>query len=263
MITLLTDFGTEDGYVAAMKGVLSSLVPDARVVDISHQIPPQSIRRAGLVWASSSPWFPPGSIHVAVVDPGVGSSRRIVAFEVDQRLFVAPDNGLISFAFSKSQIRSVVAIDIKRHGLSRPSDTFHGRDVFSPVAAQLAGGLPVRELGPRLSKGELVWLGIPKVRTRNTNGRRVHRGEVIDIDHFGNVMSNIRIDPKLRVDVAVAELRLRRIHRSYTGVAVGRPLAIVGSSGYLEVSVRDGNAAGELSLRVGDAVVVTEQSESG
>ncbi len=242
LITLLTDFGTADGYVAEMKGVLYTLAPDARVVDLSHEIPPQDIELARLSVARYWRRFPEGAVHLAVVDPGVGTSRPCVAVESDRRFLVGPDNGVLSPALLLAGARAVV--------LPVPpsaSRTFHGRDVFAPAAAALAQGTPLDTLGTPLDA--------PVVRRTREAVRREDGavvGEVIAIDRFGNAITNLL---GARAGVVAAGGRPVPIRATYADVALGAPVAISGSSGLLEIAVREGNAATTLGLTRGAAVV--------
>jgi S-adenosylmethionine hydrolase len=242
LITLLTDFGTADGYVAEMKGVLLSLAPDATVVDLSHDIPPQDIELARLTVARYWRRFPEGTVHVAVVDPGVGTSRRCVAVESDRRFLVGPDNGILSPALLLSGARAA-ALAVPPSA----SRTFHGRDVFAPVAAALAQGTPLDSLGAPLDA--------PVVRrtreaVRRDDGAVV--GEVIAIDRFGNAITNLL---GARSGVVAAGGRPVPIRGTYADVALGAPVAISGSSGLLEIAVREGSAAATLGLTRGAPVV--------
>ena len=254
LITLLTDFGLKDGYVAAMRGVIASLAPDVSVVDISHEIEPQAVRRAGLVWAQAVRYFPRGSIHVAVVDPGVGSRRKIIAFSAGGSIYLAPDNGLIGYVFGRRQIRKAVEVRRRRLFLEPLSDTFHGRDIFAPVAAHLALGLALEELGPPARAFRLE--SLPRARCRRRAGILELRGEVVDVDRFGNAVTNLEPPPGGRfLEAQAGALKLRRLERSYAAVARGTPLLIVGSMGYLELAVREGSAAEGHGLRIGDKIV--------
>lgn len=256
-ITLLTDFGLEDAYVAAMKGVIAGIAPAVRVVDISHQVPPQDIRRAGIVWAQAVPYFPPGTIHVAVVDPGVGSARRILACEGRGALFLAPDNGLIGQVLARREVRRVFSVTRRSLFLPEVSSTFHGRDIFAPVAARLSLGLELDEVGPRLRSYRREELPRPILRRTRRDGRAVieARGEVITIDRFGNAMTNLRPVPGRRLTrLEVRGQVLDRLSPSYSAGRPGRALALVGSAGYIEVAVNRGSAAERLGLRVGETV---------
>lgn len=256
LITLLTDFGLRDGFVGAMKGVIATLAPAARVVDISHEIEPQGVRRGGLVWAQATPYFPDGSIHVAVVDPGVGSRRKIIALRSKNSIFLAPDNGMVGYVLKRRQIRAAVEVRPKEHCLQPLSATFHGRDVFAPVAAKLAKGLPLQQLGPALESFQLETL--PPVRRRRREGTVEDFGQVVDVDRFGNATTNIRPPSSGRfVAAEVGAHRFSTLRRSYASVRKGRPLVIVGSLGYVEIAVNQGSAAAALGLTPGSRVRAT------
>ncbi|MBI4604434.1 MAG: SAM-dependent chlorinase/fluorinase [Planctomycetes bacterium] len=257
-VTLLTDFGLRDSYVAAMKGVLAARAPEARVVDLCHEVPPQDIRAAGLIWAGAVPYFPRGCVHVAVVDPGVGSRRKIIAAEGKGSTFLAPDNGLLGYVLRGRDIHRAFEVRCPRLYLKPVSATFHGRDVFAPVAAALAGGLPLEAVGPPARR--LVPGGVPGPRRRHLGGAGRHglevRGEVIHIDVFGNAVTSLRLEPGLRIrSLEVGPLRFPRLSRTYSAAVEGEPVALVGSSGYIEVAVYRGSAAREQGIRVGDPVV--------
>ncbi len=242
IVTLLTDFGTADGYVAEMKGVLLSLAPEATLVDLAHDIPPQDIELARLTLARYWRRFPEGTVHLAVVDPGVGTPRRCMAVESDRRFLVGPDNGVLSPALLLAGARAV--------GLAVPpsaSRTFHGRDVFAPAAAALALGMPLDHLGAPLDA--------PVVRRTREAVRREDGavvGEVIAIDRFGNAITNLL---GARSGVVAAGGRPVPIRATYADVAAGAPVAISGSSGLLEIAVREGSAAAVLGLARGATVV--------
>ncbi len=251
-IAVLTDFGTQDPYVGIMKGVVARIAPDARVIDISHGVPPQQVR-VGALWLDGAiDWFPEDTIFLIVVDPGVGSERRVVACEAGRRRFVCPDNGLLSAVTQRLPLgRAVEATNPEFH-LPGPSSTFHGRDIMAPVAAHLAVGVALERLGP--AAGELVQLELPRAR----RALDLLVGAVLYVDHFGNLITSLLAcelppDPVVEVDGQ----RLPVV-RTYAEVAPGEPLALVGSTGRLEISLRDGSAAEALELGVGEAVIVSE-----
>jgi S-adenosylmethionine hydrolase len=238
VITLLTDFGTADGYVAEMKGVLLSLAPEARIVDIAHDIPPQDIMRARLTVSRYWRRFPPGTVHVVVVDPGVGTARAALAVESEGRFLVGPDNGVLSSAIGVGHAR-VVDLDVP----GGASPTFHGRDVFAPAAARLARGEPLDILGRTHRKSVMIHTPVPI----RADGGGV-TGEIIAIDRFGNAITNLEPLPGETVTVAGWVVP---VVRTFGDVAVGTPCALVGSAGLLEIAVRDGSAANSLGLGVG------------
>src|SRR5579862_6470135 len=242
IVTLLTDFGTADGYVGEMKGVLSALAPDVDLVDISHEISPQDIEGGRLALARYWQRFPPGTVHLAVVDPGVGGSRAALAVSAAGRLLVGPDNGLLSPALLMPDARAV-ALPIPPGA----SATFHGRDVFAPAAARLATGTPIDELGARA--GSPVIRRTPEPKRGQDGG--LH-GIVMTIDRFGNAITNL---VGLRGgSITVGDHRFD-IVRSYVDVPAGAVTAVCGSSGLVEIAERDGNAARSLRLTRGASVV--------
>lgn len=245
IVTLLTDFGTADGYVAQMKGVLLSHAPDISIVDITHDIAPQDVVHARFVVERYWRRFPPGTIHVVVVDPGVGSPRAALAVSSDHRCLMAPDNGVLTEPLRHETAR-VVALEVP-HGAS---PTFHGRDVFAPAAAAVAMGTPILQVGtPYAGAACLDW---PEPAS---DGSGHVQGEVIVIDHFGNAITNLlgSAGAGSRVAFDGCELPLMR---TYAEVAPGDPLALVGSSGHVEIAVREGNAARRFALRRGTRVIL-------
>lgn len=242
LITLLSDFGTADGYVAEMKGVLYSTVPDARVVDLSHDVPAHDIELARLTVARYWRRFPAGTIHLVVVDPGVGSTRAAIAVSSDERFLVGPDNGVLSPALL---LPDAVAVTLPVPPSA--SRTFHGRDIFAPAAAALAAGMSLSSLGvPHES---------PVVRRTPEAIRRddgAILGEVIAIDRFGNAITNL---VGARSGVVAVDGRPVPVRSTYADVPTGAAVALTGSSGLLEIAIRDGNAAAVLGVARGAAVV--------
>jgi S-adenosylmethionine hydrolase len=243
IITLLTDFGTADGYVAELKGVLFSAAPDVAVVDLSHEIPPQDVESARLAVARYWRRFPSGTVHVVVVDPGVGSARNALAVSSDDRFLVGPDNGVLSPALLASGSRAV--------SLPVPptaSATFHGRDVFAPAAAHLASGTAIDALGgPCLDP---VVRRTPEAR-RGGDGSVI--GEIIAIDRFGNAISNLIAPRGGRIEIRG---RTMPIARTYADARLGDIIALVGSSGFVEIAQRDGSAARALEITRGTRVTL-------
>jgi len=241
-ITLLTDFGTADGYVAEMKGVLVSLAPDSPLIDLSHDVPPQDVETARLTIARYWRRFPEGTVHLAVIDPGVGTTRACLAVESDRRYLVGPDNGILSPALLLAGAR-VVSLPVP----PTASRTFHGRDVFAPAAAALASGHPLDTLGPAHEAPIVLRTKEP---VRREDGAIL--GEVIAVDRFGNAITNLL---GARSGVVAAGGRPVPIRTTYADVPVGAPVAISGSTGLLEIAVRDGNASRALGLARGTTVV--------
>ena len=249
-VTFLTDFGTADGYAAAMAGVVAAGAPDAVVDHASHEVEPGDVRAAAFALARYALLYPEGTVHVVVVDPGVGTHRRPVAARIDGRLFVAPDNGVLTQVLQGAQrVRMVEVTDPEIAGGA--SATFHGRDIFAPTAAYLARGGRLEALGPEVHDPRL--LPVPQPR-RTDHGAE---GEVVAVDRFGNLITNVPAgwlpDPAA---VVVAGTDVGPVRHTYGDVASGELLALVGSVELLEVSVRDGSAADRLGVGRGAAVVV-------
>ena len=242
VITLLTDFGTADGYVGEIKGVLFARVAGASVVDVTHDIPPQDVEAGRLTLARVWRRFPPGTVHLAIVDPGVGGDRRALAVESDERALVGPDNGVLSPALLVAGARAV-ALPIPPSA----SATFHGRDVFAPAAAELALGRPLEALGTPVHDPVIRRTPEPH---RLPNGGI--QGQVISVDRFGNLVTNLVGIRSGVVEVSGMTLPLRR---TYADVARGSLVALIGSSGLIEIALRDGSAADKLQLTRGNAVV--------
>ncbi|HIE51498.1 MAG TPA: hypothetical protein EYP85_07035 [Armatimonadetes bacterium] len=261
LITLLTDFGDRDGFVGAMKGVLLSLCPTARIVDIAHHLEPQDVAHAAFVLATVYPYFPPDTIHLVVVDPGVGGTRRAIAVAAGNQRFVAPDNGCLTYVLAREGDAQAVILDRPQFFRSSVSRTFHGRDIFAPVAAYWAKGTLLEELGTAVSIEELVRLPVPQTDHRAGEVR----GEVLTTDRFGNLITNISVEELAPVGpTATIWLGKRRIPlvECYEAVAEGELLALVNSAGYLEIALRQGNAAAELGWGRGTPVWVRATSSA-
>lgn len=243
IITLTTDFGTADGYVGEMKGVLLSLSPDVELVDITHEIPPQDVDRARLTIARVWRRFPRRTIHVVIVDPGVGSNRAALALQSDDRFLVGPDNGVLSPALLAAGAR---AVELPLP--PRSSATFHGRDVFAPAAAALARGESIDALGEAATSPIVRRTPEP---IRRTDGSV--EGEIIIVDRFGNAVTNL-----IGLRGGTIELGTRRIaiRRTYAEVGPGEVVAVTGSTGFIEIAVRDGDAARALGLDRGAKIVL-------
>lgn len=255
VVTLTTDFGVTDPFVGIMKGVIATRAPDATVIDVSHGVPPQDVLAGALVLRHAVPYFPPETIHVAVVDPGVGSSRRTICVATTAgTMLVGPDNGVLSLAAPPDVVARVVHLTEERFFLSPRSATFHGRDVFAPVAAALANGTDPSTLGPAIN--DMARLEVPPV-ARSAGSLR---GQVIYVDHFGNLTTNVaESDLTGAVTIGVAGIRLRGVSESYAAVARGEPVAVVNSWGLLEIAVRDGSARETVGAKVGDPVTIERQ----
>ncbi|MFP4193353.1 MAG: S-adenosyl-l-methionine hydroxide adenosyltransferase family protein [Desulfobacterales bacterium] len=265
VVSLLTDFGVTDPYAGIMKGVISSVCPGAGIIDITHLISPQDVHEAAYVLSSAYSYFPKDTIHAAVVDPGVGSGRKIAAVKTEAGVFIAPDNGLLSLVIEEQEVLAAFSLentDIFLHPVSR---TFHGRDIFAPAAARLACGMEMELLGPPLDTETLVHLDFGPPPELDDKG--VLWGSVIVADRFGNLISNIRI-PDIReafgntegfdrrVCILAGGRRICGLSDSYSSVAKGEPLAVIGSSNRLEISVNGGSAEEQLKLGQKDRVKV-------
>jgi S-adenosylmethionine hydrolase len=255
LITLTTDFGTSDWFVGTMKGVMLGINPRARIVNLTHGVPAGDIRAGAFALAAACKFFPKGTVHVAVVDPGVGSEREAIAVETERYRFVSPDNGVLWWALRNETIRKVRALKNERYFLRELSKTFHGRDIFAPVAAHLSRGVPIEKLGP--SKKEFVRLEWPEPRI---NERSIE-GEVIYIDRFGNAITNLGVDvlralDGRRLEVFVRGKRRCSVEACYAAVQPGKPVAVFGSSGFLEIAVNGGSAEKNFGLKAGTRISV-------
>ncbi len=259
IITLTTDFGISDAYVGVMKGVILGINPNVQIVDITHAVPPQDIHEAAFLIHSAHRYFPEGTIHTVVVDPGVGSDRRAIVCQTDRASFVCPDNGTLTYLLQEiengdEQPTRVVEIENKDYFLPAVSNTFHGRDIFAPVAAHLSLAVPLGAIGPPVQN--LVRLPIPMFYVSD------HKltGQIIKIDGFGNAITNIPEDAlptsMSTYEIQIGQTCLTRINRAYAESEVGELLAIIGSFGMLEIAVNGGSAVERLGLKRGDSVII-------
>jgi S-adenosyl-L-methionine hydrolase (adenosine-forming) len=248
LITLTTDFGTRDWFVGSMKGVILGVNPQAVVVDITHEIPPGNIRAGAFALAASCRCFPRNSVHVAVVDPGVGNQRAAIVVKTSDYCFVGPDNGILSLALAREKVLEIWQAENENYFHQPVSHTFHGRDIFAPVAAHLTHRVLMDSLGPPLK--DYVKLDWPKPQSVG----ELLRGEIVYIDHFGNAISNIESPEKSAGTVRVPDKVQCDLKKFYQEVPAGQPLAVLGSTGYLEIAVNGGNAAQTYSLKLGDPV---------
>jgi hypothetical protein len=274
-MALLTDFGLSDAYVGTMKGVILGICPDAHLIDLTHTIEPQNVRQAAYVLFTAYRYFPPHTVFLIVVDPGVGTARRPIAVETDHGVYITPDNGALSFVLPHVQIRHTIVLQNPDYQLATVSQTFHGRDIFGPAAAHLASGVPITNLGPNTSR--LYTFPEPRLEITSTQ----IRGEVLHIDHFGNIITSIgrliwtgphtlHLQPQfghahpglppvvdaVRCTITVGAQTVQTIHKTYSEVPPGTLAALVGSSDQLEIGVNQGNAAQHLSASIGDPVIV-------
>jgi S-adenosylmethionine hydrolase len=258
VITLLTDFGTRDGYAGVMKGVIWNIAPDVQIADISHSIKPQNILQGALALARTVPFFPPGTIHVAVIDPGVGTHRRPIGLRLGTQYFIGPDNGLFTLVLdqavrSHDQIQGV-HLDQSQYWLPRISHVFHGRDIFAPSAAYLSIGVELERMGTIISNP--IRMPIPHPEPLPGGGLR---GQVIEVDNFGNLSTNIdssHLLPMGEVSVLIAGRRIDRLVNTFGDRPIGALIALFGTYHDLIISVVNGNAASYLHVGIGEMVEV-------
>lgn len=260
IITFSSDFGSIGPYVGAVKGAILQICPEARIVDISHEISSHNILEAAFNLACSYSYFPAGTIHLAVVDPGVGSKRRGIAVSTQRHLFVGPDNGLFTLIYRREKVNQVISIESEEHRRETVSPTFHGRDVFGPAAAWLASGVTPEQLGPEVTDCHRLPLTLLQ---REASGRV--GGVVLQVDRFGNVITSIH-DGELRdllghppelVEFSAGGQEIGRRCRTYAEAPGGELVYLKGSSGYYEIAVSEQSAARILGMKVGDPVQVT------
>jgi hypothetical protein len=262
--TLLTDFGTSEGYVAAMKGAILSVCSRAQLVDISHDMPAHDILRGAMVLVQAAPCFPAGTLHVVVVDPGVGTERKILAARFGSHTFLFPDNGVISFVSDTMPLESMVSVRDPRYVTpGAVSATFHGRDVFAPVAGHILNGLEIEKLGPKPDSYKTLDLPSPLQRDGGVFGKVIH------VDRFGNLISNISQGDitafsalSSGVCVTCAGKAVGPILATYAMVEPGRPLALINSMGLLEVGVNHGRACDVLAAGSGTEIAIVESPTS-
>lgn len=268
IITLTTDFGTSDAYVGVMKGVILGINPRAQVVDITHAIPPQDVHEAAFLIYSAHRYFPKDTIHTIVVDPGVGSNRRAIVCQTDNAFFVCPDNGVLSYLLQGNlqgnlQDRpafQATTIENAAYLLPHVSNTFHGRDIFAPVAAHLSLGVPLADIGTPVHN--LVQLSIPTMHIADDT----LSGEIIKVDSFGNLITNISqadfvafTETDSFYVIQAGDARITRLNRTYAESGTSELLAIIGSFGLLEIAVNCGSAEERLGLKRGDAVIIRKK----
>lgn len=275
VIALVTDFGTRDAYVGIMKGVMLSICPNAQFIDLTHTVNPQNVLQGAYVLLNAYEYMPPGTIYLVVVDPGVGSVRQPMGVLTDQAAFIGPDNGVLSFVLDQLTVRKMVSL--QTYNLDSISSTFHGRDVFSPAAAYLAKGVAFDSLGPSISQ----YKRLPNPRCTITNNAIY--GEVLYIDHFGNIVTSIgrlrwdsndllefnpifpsettvdastmRIRPEACA-VEIGDLRISPLSYTYAGVGQQSLLTLINSAGQLEIAVNHGSAAQRLNIQIGDPITM-------
>lgn len=263
VITLLTDCGIADEYVGVMKGVMLSICPSVTVVDISHQLEPQDIAQAAYLVPAYFHYFPDGTIHIVVVDPGVGSQRAILAVHFRKHFFIVPDNGVLSLLLRDQKSDTIIEVTKSEYFLEPLSATFHGRDIFAALGAHLACGTKIDALGRRRPIEDMVYLSDLTCRV-TPKGELL--GKIVSIDRFGNLISNIdanqlrafcQAEPSRQMLISIGSVTIRGLAKTYADAATAEPLALIGSRGYLEIALNCANAQKRLKARRGDRVRVT------
>ena len=262
IITLTTDFGESDPYVAMMKGVILSINPAARIVDITHQVPAGSIQKAGSIIKEAYKYFPATTVHVGVVDPGVGGKRRPITVLTSNHFFIGPDNGLFSPIIETQGHTGIIHLKEKRYWMNKISSTFHGRDIFAPVAAHLSLGVNPFLLGEKIDDPTTLACPLPCKKNSDLVG------EVIRVDHFGNLVTNITREhlslflKSKGLNIKIGSLILKKISTTYNDVPEGQPLALIGSSNLLEIAINMGRASNYLGREygIGTKVIVRRHS---
>jgi len=262
IITLLSDFGLRDAYVAEMKAVILSVNPNARIVDISHEVEKFDIRMGAFTLASAAPYFPEGTVHVAVVDPGVGTERRPIIIQTKRSLYVGPDNGLLILSARKEEVSHVYHIRNPRYMRPKISTTFHGRDVFAPAAAHLAKGCTPSDYGPEIHDYVIPEFAKPCATKKDLVG------EVLHIDDFGNIITNISRGDLDKIGIVEGfrlSIKLRgkatrmKFCSTYGEAPAKKPLALIGSHDFLEIAINQGSASKTFKTKVGDTVIISSK----
>ncbi|MCX7908343.1 MAG: SAM-dependent chlorinase/fluorinase [Ignavibacteria bacterium] len=262
VIALLTDFGIDDNYVGIMKGTIFSINPNVEIIDVTHSIQPGNIRQAAFILMTSVNYFPEGTIFVVVVDPGVGSNRYALCAKVGKNYFVAPDNGVLSYVLQNHKNPKVHIFSNEKYQLENPSKTFHGRDIFAPLSAYLAMNIDLAEFGEEINPSKLVQL--PSLKCYfDSFGNLI--GEVVHIDRFGNIITSLSarslglnmhniLKQDLKWKFEIGHTKIKNISMTYSDVEEGEFLAYIGSSGFLEIGVRNGNAAKQIGAYIGQLI---------
>jgi S-adenosylmethionine hydrolase len=257
IVTLLTDFGLRDPYVASMKGVILSINPQCTLVDITHQVNAHDIKEGAFVLGQACSNFPKGTIHLSVVDPGVGSARKPILVVTNNYSFVGPDNGLFTIALRRERVKKAVVLTNQEFFLSEISPTFHGRDIFAPVAAHLSLGKKPESFGPSIKSWYEISFPDPVTKLGNLIG------EIVHVDAFGNLVSNIDRKTLLQFSkgycfaVRIGRKTIQGLKKGYWDTLKKEPITLIGSGGFLEISVREGNAQKALNVKRGDRIVVS------
>ena len=255
MITLTSDFGLKDPYVGEMKGVILTLNPKATIIDITHDIEKFNIRMAAFALASAVPYFPKDTVHLAVVDPGVGTERRAILIQTKRAYFVGPDNGILMLAAQSQGIESIIELSNPNLMLPHPFNSFHGRDIFAPTAAYADKGVKISEFGQEIKNPAAPNFS----EAQQINGALI--SEIIYIDGFGNIVTNIT--EKNMVNSKIVNLRFPEVSikvkfgKTYADAELNKPIILVGSSGFVEIAINQGNAANKFNAKIGDKITVT------
>lgn len=252
IISLLTDFGQRDPYAGVMKGVIYNICNNIQIVDLCHEINPQDVFKASWVLSSSYKYFSEDTIFVCIVDPGVGSERKKLLLKTDKYYFIAPDNGLLTGILNEQSVKKIVSIENEKYWLKEISSTFHGRDIFAPVAAHLASGINMEEFGPEIDKDSIVKL---KLNLPEITGKTII-GEVVYIDQFGNLITNIPVSQlkSKKLQIKIKESLIKGLKESYNSVKPDEILTLIGSYGNLEISCNCGNCSEILDIKVGEKI---------
>jgi S-adenosyl-L-methionine hydrolase (adenosine-forming) len=259
IITLLTDFGLQDGFVGTMRGVILGIAPDTQIADISHSIKPQNIREASIALQRSVKYYSEGTVHIIVIDPGVGTARRPIAARLGSQFFVAPDNGVLTYVLKDARSKGLsiefVHLDNPRYWLNEISNVFHGRDIFAPVGAHLANGISLDKLGSKID--DFILLDIPSI----ASYPKQIMGEIILIDNFGNLISNIEAKDLNRFDhpkIKICGIEIQGIEDTFGKRKEGELIALIGDAQDLWISVVNGNAEERTNAKIGDVIEILE-----
>lgn len=260
IVTLLTDFGLKDGNVGVMKGVILDIIPNVKIADISHYIQPQNVQQGAVVIERASAYFPPDTVHVLVVDPGVGTARRAIAAHIGNQYYVAPDNGILTYVIKRAEDAGdaieIVNLNQPAYWLPEVSNVFHGRDIFSPVGAHIANGVPLSRLGDPID--DVIRIRIPVVEVADN----ALKGEIIIIDNFGNLLTNIlreHLDSIENPLFQVGDFQIKGLAQTFGSKKPGELVAVIGEANELTISVVNGNAQERTRAQLGDVIEVRSQ----
>lgn len=270
LIVFTSDYGLYDSYVGIMKGVILKLSPQAEIIDLTNEIQPQNIKQAAFVLHTAVPYFPEGTIFLTIVDPGVGTDRKAIAFKGGNQIFIAPDNGLLSYIINDVPFNGIFSLTNEKFHLNSVSQTFHGRDIFAPVAAHIANGVNLNEMGQRISPDTLVKLPNPQC---FHDAQGMWHGEILHIDRFGDIITSLKaetlgilnLNTKKRDTAWAVEtsgIKINNLSSTFGDVKSHQFVAYIGSSGYIEIGFRDGNAAKQAEIEIGQNVYAYKKDVS-